>query len=423
MTNKIAPSRSFIEGRGEVFCRGCLGKNLFSGLDLGALPLANELLLSQESNIEKFPLHLRVCTECGLGQVADVVTPERIFRDYRYLSSMSTTFLQHALDYVEQKLQEGMFSPGEWILEVASNDGYLLKNFLLHGIKTIGVEPAENVAKISRGLGIETISEFFSSQLASELFSKHGHPKLIIANNVMAHVPDLIDFIKGLAILCGPETEISIENPSLANILLGKQFDTIYHEHYSYLSASAVQKISRMHGLYLFKVEELPIHGGSNRYWLRNLANNSLPDVSVERIIKFEVDSGLFEAMEWASYSSKVSGILREFLNWLRSGKENNRRVYGYGAAAKASTILNSIEVEEGLIMAIADTSLEKQARFMPPRGIKIISPQELFSASPTDVLIFPWNIKIELATSLRSNLGDGVRLWCAIPEMHEVTP
>ena len=418
---KEAPLSPFIEGRGENYCRGCLGKNLFSALDLGELPIANELLLSEKNVIEKFPLHLRVCGECGLGQVADVVTPERIFRNYRYLSSMSSTFLKHAADFVDQRVQEGMFLSRDWVLEIASNDGYLLKNFLRHGIKAIGVEPAENVAEISRLLGIETISEFFSSELANEIFLKHGFPKLIIANNVMAHVPDLVDFIKGLAILCGPETQISIENPSLANILVGMQFDTIYHEHYSYLSTSTVAKISKMHGLYLFKVEELFIHGGSNRYWLRKLEESSLAALSVERIIKFEVTSGLFEATEWASYSSKVSSILKEFHNWLRASRENNRRVYGYGAAAKASTILNLIEVEEGLITAIADASLEKQDRFMPPNGIKIISPLMLFAASPTDVIIFPWNIKAEIAEFLGKNLGEKTRIWSVIPEMREV--
>ena len=397
MGDGLIPPQGFIEGRGEVFCRGCLGTNLFSALDLGELPIANELLPSHKSNFEKFPLHLRICAQCGLGQVADVVTPARIFRDYRYLSSMSSTFLQHAASYVEEIVKEKIFASGDWVLELASNDGYLLKNFLPHGIMAIGVEPAENVAAISRGLGIETISEFFSGQLASELLSKHGYPKLIIANNVMAHVPDLLDFIGGLAILCGPETQISIENPSLANILLGMQFDTIYHEHYSYLSASAVAKISEMNGLLLFKVEELSIHGGSNRYWLRNFTDGDLADASVEKVIKFEVENGLFQAKEWANYASKVSKILKDFLSWLSSGKDNSMRIYGYGAAAKASTILNSIEIKKELIVAIADASPEKQTRFMPPHGVKIISPQELFHENPTDIVIFPWNIKNEI--------------------------
>lgn len=421
MVNVVNPSLPFIAGRGEIFCRGCLGKNLFSALDLGHLPIANELLLTEESEIEKFPLHLRVCSDCELGQVADVVTPERIFRDYRYLSSMSTTFLQHASDFVTQVVQKGIFREGDWVLEIASNDGYLLKNFLPFGITSIGIEPAENVAEMSRGLGIHTISEFFSSRLADELLAKHGYPKLIIANNVMAHVPDLIDFIKGLAVLCGPDTQISIENPSLSNILVGMQFDTIYHEHYSYLSASSVARLSKMYGLNLFKVEQLNIHGGSNRYWLKKMVLDSNTESSVEKMINLENESGLFNPKEWTQFSSKVSKILADFLRWLQVGEESQRRIYGYGAAAKASTILNSIDVAPNLVKAIADLSLEKQRRFMPPHGIRIISPEELFLEKPTDVIIFPWNIKSEIANFLRLNLGEQVRLWCAIPEMHQI--
>lgn len=421
MPDDIVQSHPFIEGRGSEFCRGCNGTKLFSALDLGNLPIANELLLSQTTKIEKFPLHLRVCPECGLGQVADVVTPERIFRDYRYLSSISTTFLKHASSYVEQRIQERMFLPGEWVLEIASNDGYLLKNFLEHDIKVLGVEPAENVAELSRKLGINTISEFFSSQLAAEILQEHGYPKLIIANNVLAHVPDLIDIIKGLSVLCGPETQISIENPSLANILLGMQFDTIYHEHYSYLSAFAVARLGKLHGLQLRKVEELTIHGGSNRYWLSKFKSENVVDPQIEKIIDGEVSNGLFNLKDWEAYSEKVAKILSGFLAWLRNTKEANGRIYGYGAAAKASTILNSINVDLDLISAIADASLEKQSRFMPPNGIEIVSPQELFSKEPTDVVIFPWNIKNEIAEFLRENLSSQTRLWCAIPYMHEV--
>ena len=421
MVDEIIKSMPFIVGRGETYCRGCSGEKLFSALDLGELPIANELLLTPEGGIEKFPLHLRICTDCGLGQVADVVTPERIFRDYRYLSSMSSTFLKHASDFVTKQMESLSFLPNDWVLEIASNDGYLLRNFLPHGIKTIGIEPAENVAELSRSLGIETISEFFSSNLAEELLSKFGHPRIIIANNVMAHVPDLIDFMKGLEILCGPATEISIENPSLANILIGMQFDTIYHEHYSYLSASAVSTISSMHGLELFKVEALSIHGGSNRYWLRKMIGVNLTDSSVRIFCQTERDQGLFDLKEWKNYTNRVSKILNDFRDWLLLSKKNGKRVYGYGAAAKASTILNSTQIDPNLIHAIADISLEKQERFMPPHGIRIISPQELLSENPTDILIFPWNIRSEIASYLRDSLGDEVQLWCAIPNMSQV--
>jgi|694.fasta_scaffold119727_3 hypothetical protein len=421
MTSAATQSRPFIEGRGEEFCRGCLGQNLFSALDLGRLPIANELLLSQESEIERFPLHLKVCLDCKLGQVADVVSPDRIFRDYRYLSSMSTTFLKHASDFVDQTVREGFLFPGDWVLEIASNDGYLLKNFLPLRIKAIGVEPAENVAEVARELGIQTISEFFSSELATVLVAEYGYPKLIIANNVMAHVPDLIDFIKGLSILSGPDTRISIENPSLSNILVGMQFDTIYHEHYSYLSTSCVARLAEMYGLNLFKVEQLEIHGGSNRYWLQRLTLDNICESSVKNLIKLEKESSLFEPKEWGNFSISVSKILDDFLQWLRVGEESNWKIYGYGAAAKASTILNSIDLAPNAINAIADISLEKQGRYMPPFGIRIISPQELILEKPTDLVIFPWNIKSEIANFLRSNLGGQVRLWCAIPEMHQI--
>jgi hypothetical protein len=419
---EIDPSNSFIPGRGEAFCRGCLGNTLFSALDLGHLPIANELLYDENSKIDKFSLHLRICASCGLGQVADVVPPERIFRDYRYLSSMSKTFLDHARNFVEIYTAGHRLSSQDWVLEIASNDGYLLRNFVPLGIKVIGIEPAENVAAKSRELGVHTITEFFSSNLAAQLLSENGYPKLIIANNVMAHVPSLTDFVAGLSILCGPETKISVENPSLANILMGMQFDTIYHEHYSYLSATSVSKISLNYGLQLMRVEELSIHGGSNRYWISSYAENRIADASVQRMINFESQSGLFDFPRWGNYAEQVSRILREFQSWLVSTKSANGRIFGYGAAAKASTILNSIDIGPGIIEGIADISLEKQSRFMPPNGIKIISPSSLFNEAPTDIVIFPWNIKTEIAHFLKMNLKRRARIWCVVPEMKLVS-
>lgn len=318
-------------------------------------------------------------------------------------------------------MQESIFEPGDWVLEIASNDGYLLKNFLKFNIPAVGIEPAENVALISKSLGIETITEFFSSELAEKILSEHGHPKLIIANNVLAHVPDLIDFIKGLSLLCGPKTQISIENPSLSNILNGLQFDTIYHEHYSYLSATAVSNLAKLNGLELFRVEELNIHGGSNRYWLQKPENRTPSHESVERVKNSELQGGLFTQKNWEAYGARVDKILMDFIFWLQSTVTNGGKVYGYGAAAKASTILNTVNVEYGLITSIADASLEKQNRFMPPHAIPIISPQTLLKEDATDVIIFPWNLKHEIAGLLRSGLGHQTRLWCAIPEMHEV--
>ena len=421
MVDDIALSQPFIEGRGETYCRGCLGEILFSALDLGLLPIANELQLIADNEIEVFPLHLRVCNTCGLGQVGDVVTPQRIFHDYRYLSSMSSTFLKHASDFVKNFLDNNNFSSTDWVLEIASNDGYLLKNFASFGITSVGVEPAKNVSEISRKYEINIINDFFTLKLATEIFNKYGFPKLIIANNVMAHVPDLRDFIQGLSYLCGPETQISIENPSLANILVDMQFDTIYHEHYSYLSATSVQKIAKTNGLKLVKVEKLNIHGGSNRYWLRSASSKIKVDESVENTILAEAKIFLFESQEWENYSLKVSHILNSFQVWLLEGRRKGLKIYGYGAAAKASTLLNSVYADSNLIKAVADVSLEKQKRYIPVNGIKIISPEELAAEAPTDVVIFPWNIKNEIAKYLQENLGKGVRLWSVIPSLQEV--
>ena len=414
-------SSPFVHGRGDTLCRGCKSSNLFSALDLGITPIANELLISPNNLIESFPLHLKICQECGLGQVADVVSPERIFRDYRYLSSISSTFLDHALGFVEEQVNKDHFGPEDWVLEIASNDGYLLKNFSAFGIKAIGVEPAENVAKMAKQLGINTITEFFSKELALRIFQNYGYPKLIIANNVMAHVPDLTDFIKGLAILCGPNTQISIENPSLANILIDMQFDTVYHEHYSYLSCTSVSRISHMHNLHLDKVEVLSIHGGSTRYWLSRLKLESKPELSVLDLLNYEVSIGLMNPESWLHFSKKVTSILQAFEDWLSSQKVKGGKVFGYGAAAKASTILNSRMITPGSIAGIADASLEKQSRFMPPNGIPIISPIELFDQKPTDIIIFPWNIKHEISNYLFEKLGTSVRIWVVVPKLTEI--
>ena len=418
------PSNSpsgLIHGRGSRYCRGCSSTELFTAIDLGSLPIANELQLTPDAIIEKFPLHLKICKTCGLGQVADVTTPERIFKDYRYLSSMSTTFIEHASRFADRTIQEGLVTNDGWVLEIASNDGYLLKNYKTKGIKCLGIEPAENVAEYTTKIGIETISDFFSMNLASEILAKHGYPSLIVANNVLAHVPNLSDFVAGLSILCGPTTIISVENPSLLNILIGMQFDTIYHEHYSYLTATAVSKIADINHLVLYDVEELTIHGGSNRYWMRSKNAEFLISDSVKRVMDKESSYDAFMQGTWKNYSEKVNKILNDFVSWITPKFTETRVIFGYGAAAKASTILNSTNLETGKLSGIADLSLEKQKRYMPPSGIPIISPLELQNSGVTDIVIFPWNIEAEITKYLRDQLGLDVRLWCLIPELREI--
>lgn len=414
-------ANSFLPGRGKNYCRGCNNPTLFSALDLGDLPIANELWQNENEKVELFPLHLRICAKCGLGQVEDVVTPERLFRDYRYLSSMSASFIEHARAYAIETAKLLEFKKGDWVLEIASNDGYLLQHFIELGIEVLGVEPAENVAKIAIEAGIPTISEFFGLEIAQSLLDTRGYPKLIVANNVMAHVPAIRDFIEGLAKLAGPATLISIENPSLMNFLAGDQFDTIYHEHFSYLTAHAVHEITKEFKLELFNVEHIETHGGSNRYWLRTHSGEESLNAEVRTQIKREIDDGLFDQSTWSAFDNRVKKTIIAFHNWMRDSFEKGRVVCGYGAAAKASTLLNASGIKREWIAAIADASHEKQGRFMPTEAIPIISPTQMFEMKPSDIVIFPWNISNELVKIINQGIHIPTQIWRAIPYLELV--
>lgn len=412
----------FMSGRGKDYCRGCNGSELFSALDLGDLPLANELWANKDEIPETFPLHLRICNSCGLGQVEDVVTPTRLFRDYRYLSSISTSFIEHARKYVTSVVEDLKIGKDDWVLEIASNDGYLLQHFVEKGIQVLGVEPAENIAKIAIDAGIPTITEFFSVEIAKSIINKMGHPKLVIANNVMAHVPDLQDFISGLATIAGPETLISVENPSLMNFLENDQFDTIYHEHYSYLTAHSVAEIVEKIGLELFDAERIDTHGGSNRYWLRLQAPERSRSKKVQDQISTEIEGGLFDRDLWLKFSLRVQRTISDFHDWLKISFEQGNKVYGYGAAAKASTLINAAEIKEEWLAAIADGGHEKQGRYMPVRGISIVSPEAMFDMQPTDVVIFPWNIRDELVSTIKDGSKNEIRIWQAVPKLEQIS-
>ncbi len=404
--------------RGLTICRACDSKHLFSALDLGNLPIANELL-KNPSDIELFPLHLRICKDCGLGQVADVVTPERLFRDYRYQSSVSQTFLSHARSFVVQVLEQLDWNEEDWVLEIASNDGYLLKNFLDRDIKVLGIEPASNIASQAASQGVPTISEFFSTSLAKELLEKFGKPRLIIANNVFAHVPDIQDFIQGLGYLMDERTLVSIENPSIMNLINDLQFDSIYHEHYSYLSVNAVEALATRFELNLVDVESIPTHGGSNRYWLSR--NTHLKNSRVLEMAEWERDSGLFDEKVWSGFSSKVRHIRDEFRSFVTSAKKGGEIVVGYGAAAKASTLINYAGILPNEIIFIVDESPEKIGRVMPSPLIPIVSRDILDKSNFDHVIIFPWNLADEIAKKLKMMDSKDFQLWSFIPEMRRL--
>lgn len=404
---------------GSSICRSCESRDLFLALDLGKLPIANELLKRPDTKADLFDLKFSICNYCGLGQVENKISSERLFKDYRYLSSISSTFTLHAKIFVEDITKKIDIKEDEYVLEIASNDGYLLEHFVNKGIKVLGVEPAQNIAEKAQSKGVRTLNTFFGLKTALQIKAEFGVPKLIVANNVLAHVPDILDFMFGLKELCENDTVITIENPEMKNILQKLQFDSIYHEHFSYLSTKSVDNLSKQTGLFVRKVEEISTHGGSLRYWLGCHTNENELMALNSRIEKENTD-GIFLQNSWLSLQKQIEKCTYNLKVWLRSAKDDNLLVMGYGAAAKASTLLNMAEVGTNLLPFIVDGSPEKQGWFMPNMNIPIVSPKIFLKTIPTDILIFPWNISEEIKKNL-SEILPGVRFWIAIPEMREI--
>ena len=414
-SDSVLPSGA---SQGAVSCRACGGYALESVLDLGRQPLANRLLTHPCEEPLEYPLHLRICTDCFLGQVEDVVVPDDIFRDYPYLSSVSSSWVEHSIRFAREQTFHLSNHHGAYVLEIASNDGYLLEQFQKLGVSVLGVEPAVNVATLSRRKGIQTITEFFGERLAKEILIEHGYPGLIAANNVFAHVPDITDFARGLATLCGPATRISIENPSFLTMLLETQFDTIYHEHFSYLSAHSVRTLARNVGLELFDIEFLTTHGGSNRYWLC-LRGTQLVRRSVDQALVNEENQGLKKSDLWGAFRARSELRIRTLQGWLDS--HTHARLAAYGAAAKGNTLLNATGSASRQFQVVFDGSPEKVGKFLPGSAIPIVDRSAFQPGLYDDILILPWNIAQEVSAALRA-VDPTIRLWRAIPQLEQVT-
>jgi hypothetical protein len=407
-----------ISPRGTTECRSCGLLDLVSIINLGEQPLPAEYGLTADAVLDAFPLHMRICPSCGLGQLGEYVLPERIFhKTYPYLSSASSTWVEHARQYAIFMQKKLKLDEKSLVLELASNDGYLLSAFQSLQVKVLGVEPADNVASIAREAGIPTLIEFFGTNLAVDILAKHGYPRLIVANNVFAHIPDMHDFMAGLSILANENTVITIENPSFTVLLQNTLFDTIYHEHYSYLTAHSVGHIAKAHGLNLVHVERLPTHGGSNRYWL---SRSQTVDDSVADILDAEKHAGLFDPKTWAAFASRAQASIEGLRAWFLLQKELGNVVVGYGAAHKGNTFLNAVGKASKNLVYVVDASKEKQGKFLPGSQVPVIAPDELSSAGSTDVLILPWNIAPELAERVRK-LAPSARIWVAHPMMHQI--
>jgi hypothetical protein len=382
--------------------------------------LANRLLSSPRDPDPAYPLHLKICGTCSLGQVGEFVLPTEIFSDYPYLSSVSSSWLDHVARYAQHMKSELHLAQGDLVVEVASNDGHLLKGFQAMDLPVLGIEPAANVASLAESAGVPTDCAFFGRETAERVRKQHGTPRLVTANNVLAHVPDLDDFVSGLAVLCDDHTVVTIENPSFTELLEGRQFDTIYHEHFSYLSATSVDVLARRHGLDLVRVEHLTTHGGSLRYWL-TAAHATQPHASVARAIADDHARGLSGPALWRAFSDDSRRTIDELREWLDLRRQREDVVVAYGAAAKGNTLLNAVGATDSDLVAVADGSSEKVGKFLPGSHVPIVSPSTLPEYRPSDVLLLPWNIKTELAPLVRRLLPDA-RSWTAIPSMQEVS-
>lgn len=406
--------------RGSLTCRGCGVDGLVSVLDLGRQPLSNEMALTTDEPSPTFPLHLRVCPVCGLGQIGEYVLPERIFgAEYPYLSSVSTSWLAHAGDYTRHMIGELGLGEGDLVMEVASNDGYLLTQMQDAGMRVLGIEPAGQVAEIARSRGVETLNEFFGLATAEQVVASHGRPRLVAANNVMAHVPDLQDFLAGLSHLCDDDTVVTVENPSFVTQMLETQFDTIYHEHFSYLSAHAVAAATSGVGLELTRVEKLTTHGGSNRYWLTRTGTREAHP-SVAEVIEEELAAGLLTPQLWEDFAERSRAVIRGLRSWLDERHATGRTVAGYGAAAKGNTLMNAADVRADDLVLVVDGSEAKQGKYLPGSHVRVAAPSELAGADPDDVLVLPWNIAPEISR-LVAELTPGAACWIAVPEMREI--
>lgn len=412
--------------RGVSFCRGCDSTSLFLALDLGKSPLANSLASTRGAPLKKFPLQLMVCENCSLGQVGEFETPEQIFTDYPYLSSTSDTWLEANKQFAKDLVQSQNLVIGDLIVELASNDGYLLKFFQATGQEVLGVEPAQNVAEIANREGVPTLPEFFSLSMAQRLSITHPAPKVIVAKNVVAHVPDIQDFISGIAELSGPETLIVIEAPTISQIITGLQFDTVYHEHFSYLSATSLNHIFASKGLEIVGVEKVDTHGGSLRFFAKKIdalvvVTESQRD-ALSQIIKLEESIGVKDPEEWAKVSSRMNNCLTSFGDWLTK-KDLGVKTVAYGAAAKGVTLMSALNLEPGLIDFVIDNSPAKTGKYMPVIDVLIVDEFDFVRARPKGryrYVIFPWNLSGEIVRRIRK-FDPAAEVVTAIPTLERV--
>jgi SAM-dependent methyltransferase len=400
-------------------CRNCTNPlhNIF--IDLGHAPPSNSYIEPTSIGIQEttFPLQVYVCEQCWLVQTSDYVHSEELFNaSYAYFSSVSVGWLKHASKYVEMIIKRQGLDKNSMVIEIASNDGYLLKNFVSAKVPCLGIEPTRDTAQAARSLNIPVLSEFFTSKLANKLADSNKYADLIIGNNVLAHVPDILDFVKGLKRILKPNGIVTMEFPHLLQLIKNNQFDTVYHEHFSYLSLGVVKQIFEQHALNIVDVEELSTHGGSLRIYAKHTELTSFINVNVAKLLCAEKSFGLQELLTYLDFQQSAEQVKSTLLDFLNEQKRLGKRVIGYGAAAKGNTLLNFAGVTTELLPIICDAAPSKQGKLMPGSHIPIHSPTYLEKNIADFVLILPWNIKNEVIKQL--SFMKNTRFVTVIPKL-----
>ncbi|AKJ31001.1 class I SAM-dependent methyltransferase [Caldimonas brevitalea] len=402
-------------------CRHCQAALHDVFIDLGAAPPSNAFLRPEDLAQPEtyFPLKVYTCAACHLVQVDEVQRHDALFsNDYVYFSSYSRSWLAHARAYVEQATQRLGLGPNSLVMEVASNDGYLLQYVQERGIPCVGVEPTASTADVARGKGIETIGEFFGAAFAQRFAAERRRVDLVLGNNVLAHVPNINDFVAGLRDVLAPGGTVTVEFPHLLQLVQQCQFDTVYHEHFSYLSFHTVQRIFAAHGLTVWDVEDLSTHGGSLRVWAQHRDHSRPVGASVAAMLQRETDAGMLQPAFYRGLQAQADRIKNDLLAFLIEQKRAGRRVAAYGAAAKGNTLLNYAGVRPDLLPYVVDASPHKQGRYLPGSRIPVVAESHLREHRPDVVLILPWNLRDEIVAQLGYIATWGGRVATAVPHL-----
>ncbi len=404
----------------SVTCRLCGSPVTRTFVDLGTTPLANAYLRPEEVDgpEPRYPLHTLVCDACLLVQLEALVSPGELFSDYAYFSSYSDSWVEHSRRFVATTIPGLGLGATSLVVEVASNDGYLLQHFVAAGVPVLGIEPAENVAKVAVARGVPTEVAFFGRATADDLVERQLAADLVVANNVFAHVPDLDDFVAGLAGVLKPSGVVSIEVPHLLRLIEDTQFDTIYHEHFSYFSLLTAERALARHRLTVFDVERLPTHGGSLRIWSAPDGAGRTPTTRVADERRLEVHAGLHRIDTYAGFGARVERCREGVSEFLATARAEGRTVVAYGAAAKGNTLLNYCGVSTADIAYVADRSLEKQGRLLPGSHLPIEAPERIFETRPDFVVILPWNLREEISSQLAAIADWGGRFVTFVPDV-----